>query len=176
MVALSQSESLGSQCRQALRCLHQLFWGCLWPSRGSFQFSQALTLVSLNGGGFSIFWLSWDFHIFIYSIGYHILRINPIDSVVLVIEELEYFDCNLNLMVSFLSGLCFSCRWTQRIFRPSLQKFLFALSFSLCINILYSLSVRMHMEEVNSLIQFFFILKTLTKSSNGLRTYCFVTG
>ena len=30
----------------------------------------------------------------------------------------------------------------------------------------------MHMEEVNSLIQFFFILKTLTKSSNGLRTYC----
>ena len=30
----------------------------------------------------------------------------------------------------------------------------------------------MHMEEVNSFLQFFFITKTLTKISNGLRTYC----
>ena len=44
--------------------------------------------------------------------------------------------------------------------------------FSSYINALYSLFLRMHMEEVNSLIQFFFINKTLTKSSNGLRTYC----
>ena len=29
----------------------------------------------------------------------------------------------------------------------------------------------MHMEEVNKLIQFLFITKTLTRSSNGLRTY-----
>ena len=51
MEAQSRSEDLGSWCRQALHCLHRLLWDCLWPSRGSFHFSWALTLVSWNGEG-----------------------------------------------------------------------------------------------------------------------------
>ena len=57
-------------------------------------------------------------------------------------------------------------------FKTQLQDFLLPCHFFSCINTLYSLFVRMHMEEVNRLIQFFFITKTLTKISNGLRTYC----
>ena len=51
-----------------------------------------------------------------------------------------------------------------------LRRFIFPCHFLLCINTLYSLSVKMHLEEVNRLLQFFFIIETLTKSSNGLRT------
>ena len=57
-------------------------------------------------------------------------------------------------------------------FKSQLVVFSFALSFFFsCINTLYSLFLRMHMEEVNRLIQFFFITKTLAKSLNGLRTF-----
>ena len=53
-----------------------------------------------------------------------------------------------------------------------LREFILPCHFLSCINTLCSLFLRMHMEEVNILIQFFFITKTLTKSSNCLRTYC----
>ena len=57
-------------------------------------------------------------------------------------------------------------------FKTQLAGVSFALSFFFsCINTLYSLFLRMHMEEVNRLIPFFFITKTLAKSLNGLRTY-----
>ena len=60
------------------------------------------------------------------------------------------------------------------VLRHNLQDFLFALSFFFsCIDTVYSLFFRMHMEEVNKLIQFFVIVKTLAKSSMGLRT-CYV--
>ena len=58
-------------------------------------------------------------------------------------------------------------------FKTQLAGVSFALSFFFsCINTLYSLFLRMNMEEVNRLIQFVFIIKTLAKSSYGLRTYC----
>ena len=66
----------------------------------------------------------------------------------------------------------FSIRVTFLFANGGLRGFLLPCHFILCINTLYSLFVRMHMEEVNRLIQFFFITKTLTKFSNGLRTYC----
>ena len=61
-----------------------------------------------------------------------------------------------------------------RGFKTQPAGFSFSLSFfSSCINTLYSLFFRMHMEEVNRLIQFFVIVKTLAKISMGLRT-CYV--
>ena len=111
MEARAWFDGLGSLCKQALRYLHRIFWDCLWSFRGRFHFAYVLTLFLWNVKRFFIFEQVGDFRIFNYSIRSHNMRITPIDSVVLVIEELEYFDCNLNLMMSFLSGLCFSCRW-----------------------------------------------------------------
>ena len=48
MDALSYSKGLGSWCRQVLRCLHRLFWGCLWPSEGEF-FSFHMFLPYFRG-------------------------------------------------------------------------------------------------------------------------------
>ena len=87
MDALSRSKRLGSSCRQALRCLHQLFWGCLWPSGGSFQFFVGAYPSFVEWwGGFQYFGQVGDSCILNHSIKSHNLRINLIDSVFLVIE------------------------------------------------------------------------------------------
>ena len=80
----------------------------------------------------------------------------------------EDLECSQVYMMRFLSGFHFSVD-------SGLRRFIFPCHFLLCINTLYNLFVRMHMEEVNRLLQFFFIIETLTKISNGLRT-CGVYG
>ena len=55
MDALSRSEGLGSWCRQALRCLYRLFWGCLWPSGGELSVFICFYPIFGDTGGFLIF-------------------------------------------------------------------------------------------------------------------------